>query len=28
VALIVVLAGFVLALFWGNACEQLEYSEY
>ena len=23
-----VLWAFVLVLFWGNACEQLEYSEY
>ncbi len=27
-ALIAVIAAFVLVLFWGNACEQLEYSEY
>jgi hypothetical protein len=27
-ALITVIWAFVLVLFWGNACEQLEYSEY
>jgi ABC-type transport system involved in multi-copper enzyme maturation permease subunit len=26
--LVAVISLFVLALFWGNACEQLEYSEY